>query len=326
MKKCFYIMIIFLTALFCMSLTSFANGGLFTQLYMDIYEPNQLAMIVFDDMVEKIIFQVDYEGEAEDFAWVIPVPGYPYLFSVDDEIFYELHKLTRPPPVNYGCGWGNGVPTPGLEDDGVHIWEENQVGIYDTTTLSASDPNSLIDWLNDNGYTFPAGGQEILNHYIQKKWFFVAMKIHSGELVNDSEYYSGAIQPLGIMFFSEEMIYPMKISALSTPSWGTEVLIYTFSDDRVSFPEATEEYYAAITPGQLEEYPILQDLIDETFILTKLRKAFTAEEMDDDLILVSVSKHVVLGNIIDLNSPVGQFMLIVGIFILFAKIKSRLSS
>jgi len=110
MKKCFYIMIIFLTALFCMSLTSFANGGLFTQLYMDIYEPNQLAMIVFDDMVEKIIFQVDYEGEAEDFAWVIPVPGYPYLFSVDDEIFYELHKLTRPPPVNYGCGWGNGVP------------------------------------------------------------------------------------------------------------------------------------------------------------------------------------------------------------------------
>ena len=41
-------------------------------------------MILFDDMVEKIIFQVDYEGEAEDFAWVIPVPGYPYLFSVDE--------------------------------------------------------------------------------------------------------------------------------------------------------------------------------------------------------------------------------------------------
>jgi len=41
-------------------------------------------MILFDDMVGKIIFQVDYEGEAEDFAWVIPVPGYPYLFSVDE--------------------------------------------------------------------------------------------------------------------------------------------------------------------------------------------------------------------------------------------------
>ena len=288
--------------------------------------PNQLAMILFDDMVEKIIFQVDYEGEAEDFAWVIPVPGYPYLFSVEKEIFYELHRLTQPAPVNYGCGSGGGITTPGLEDGGVHIWEENQVGIYNTTTLSASDPDSLINWLNSNGYTFPAEGQDILNHYIQKNWFFVAMKIQSGELANDSEYYSGAIQPLGVMFFSEEMIYPMKISALSTPSWGTELLVYAFSDDRVVFPGATEEYYAAITPEQLKEYPILQDLIDETFILTKLRKVFTAKEIVDDLILVPVPKHVMLGNIIDLNSPIGQFALIIGIFILFAKIKSRLFS
>ncbi|MEA2020926.1 MAG: DUF2330 domain-containing protein [Candidatus Caldatribacteriota bacterium] len=325
MKKIFYLILILIMATFYLAPISFANGGLFTQLYMDIYEPNQLAMIVYDDMVEKIIFQVDYEGEAEDFAWVIPVPGYPYLFSVGEEIFYELHKLTQPPPVNYGCGWGGGIPTPGLEDEGVHVWEENQVGIYDTTTLSASDPDSLIDWLNDNGYTFPTGGQEILNHYIQKKWFFVAMKIQSGELVKDAEYYSGAIQPLGVMFFSEEMIYPMKISALSTPSWGTEVLIYAFSDNRVTFSEATEEYYAAITPEQLKEYPILQGLIDETFILTKLRKVFTVEEIDDDLILIPIPKHVVLGNIIDLNSPIGQFALIIGIFILFAKIKTKLS-
>jgi hypothetical protein len=59
---------------FYFSSISLANGGLFPYgLYKDIYEPNQLAMIVFDDMVEKIIFQIDYEGDAEDFAWVIPV-------------------------------------------------------------------------------------------------------------------------------------------------------------------------------------------------------------------------------------------------------------
>ena len=118
----------------------------------------------------------------------------------------------------------------------------------------------------------------------------------------------------------------MKLSALSTSSWGTEVLIYAFSDDRVVFPGATEEYYTAITTEQLKEYPILQGLIDKTFILTKLRKVFNVEEMDDDLILVPAPKHVVSGNIMDLNSPVGQFALIVGVFILFAKIKIRLSS
>jgi len=324
MKKIFYLILIFIIVNFYVFSISLADGGLFTQLYRDIYEPNQLAMIVFDEMVEKIIFQIDYEGDAEDFAWVVPVPGYPKLFSVEDEIFYELHKLTEPtPPSSFGCGWGAGVPTPGLEDEGVHVWEENQVGIYHTTTLSASDPNSLVEWLNDNGYAFPAEGQEILDYYVQQNWFFVAMKIQHEETMNSSENYTGAIQPIGIMFFSDEMIYPLKISTLSASSWGTEVLIYAFSDERVTFPGATEEYNAIITPNQLEEYPILQGLIDETFVLTKLRKNFSAEEMDEDLLLLPASKYIALGNIIDLNSPVGQFILIAGIFVILLKIKKR---
>lgn len=45
--------------------------------------------------------------------------------------------------------------------------------------------------------------------------------------------------------------------------------------------------------------------------------------MDEDLILLPVSKYIALGNIIDLNSPVGQFVLIVGIFIFLLKKKKR---
>jgi len=324
MKKIFHLILIFIVLAFYLAPVSLADGGFFFPLYRDMYEPNQLAMIVFDDMVEKIIFQIDYEGDAEDFAWVVPVPGYPKLFSVEDDIFYELHKLTQPPPPSsFGCGWGAGVPTSGLEDEGVHVWEENQVGIYHTTTLSATDPNSLVVWLNDNGYAFPAEGQEILDYYVQRSWFFVAMKIQHEETMKISENYTGAIQPIGIMFFSDEMIYPLKISTLSAPSWGTEVLIYAFSDERVTFPGASEEYNAIITPDQLKEYPILQGLIDETFVLTKLRKNFSAEEMDKDLILLPVPKYIALASIIDFNSPVGQFILIAGIFIFLLKIKKK---
>ena len=322
MKKIFSLILIFIVLAFYLAPVSLADGGFFFPLYRDMYEPNQLAMIVFDDMVEKIIFQIDYEGDAEDFAWVVPVPGYPELFSVEDDIFYELHKLTQPPPPSsFGCGWGAGVPTSGLEDEGVHIWEENQVGIYHTTTLSATDPNSLVVWLNDNGYAFPAEGQEILDYYVQRSWFFVAMKIQHEETMKISENYTGAIQPIGIMFFSDEMIYPLKISTLSAPSWGTEVLIYAFSDERVTFPGATEEYNSIITPDQLKEYPILQGLIDETFVLTKLRENFSAEEMDEDLTLLPVPKYIALASTINLNCPVGQFVLIVGIFIFLLKIR-----
>ena len=324
MKKILSLILIFIVLAFYLAPVSLADGGFFFPLYRDMYEPNQLAMIVFDDMVEKIIFQIDYEGDAEDFAWVVPVPGYPELFSVEDDIFYELHKLTQPPPPSsFGCGWGASSLFPGSEDEGVHIWEENQVGIYHTATLSATDPNSLVVWLNDNGYAFPTEGQEILDYYVQRSWFFVAMKIQHEETMNSSENYTGAIQPIGIMFFSDEMIYPLKISTLSVPSWGTEVLIYAFSDERVTFPGATEEYNKIVTPDELKEYPILQGLIDETFILTKLRNNFSAEEMDEDLILIPVPKYIALGNIINFNSPVGQFILIAGIFIFLLKTKKR---
>ena len=119
------------------------------------------------------------------------------------------------------------------------------------------------------------------------------------------------------------LTFTKKISILSTPSWGTEVLIYAFSDERVTFPGAAEEYNAIITPDQLKGYSILSGLIDETFILTKLRKTFTSEEMGEDLILLPIPKYIALGSIIDLNSPVGQFILIVGIFVILLKIKKR---
>ena len=45
--------------------------------------------------------------------------------------------------------------------------------------------------------------------------------------------------------------------------------------------------------------------------------------MDEDLLLVPVSKHIALGNIINLNSPIGQLVLLAGIFIILLKIKKR---
>ena len=43
----------------------------------DINEPTQKAIIFQDQGREDLILQVKYEGPAEDFGWLIPVPGRP---------------------------------------------------------------------------------------------------------------------------------------------------------------------------------------------------------------------------------------------------------
>ncbi len=43
--------------------------------------------------------------------------------------------------------------------------------------------------------------------------------------------------------------------------------------------------------------------------------------MDENLISLPVPKYIVLGNIIDLKSPVGQFVLTIAILIFLLKIK-----
>lgn len=67
----------------------------------------------------------------------------------------------------------------------------------------------------------------------------------------------------------------------------------------------------------------MQGLIDEAFTLTKLRETFASKEMEEDLTLNPAPKYIVLastmGNIINLDSPIGQFILILGIFIILLK-------
>src|SRR5215475_2479579 len=61
----------------------------------DINEPTQKAIIFHDQGREDLILQVKYEGPAEDFGWVIPVPGQPEVRKGSMEPFYELSKLTQ---------------------------------------------------------------------------------------------------------------------------------------------------------------------------------------------------------------------------------------
>lgn len=175
---------------------AYADGGFFrSQEHIDeeLYETGQKAIIVYQDNIETIVLQVKYEGNVDDFAWVVPVPGYPTVNTASVELFEDLAYVTAPMVASkksIGClggTFGGGSRTL------VDVWEEGDVGIYHYAVLSSNESSSLVDWLNDNGYAFPEEGDSVIGEYVDEGWYFVAAKIRANELEGSNE---GVLQPL----------------------------------------------------------------------------------------------------------------------------------
>jgi HEAT repeat protein len=212
----------------------------------DINEPTQKAIIVYDAGREDLLLQVRYEGSPEEFGWVVPVPGLPKVEKGSMRPFYELSRLTQ------GL---SGVVTlsagrRGSEDAGeaVKVIEVKTVGAYEVAILAARNAGSLTEWLQAHGYTLPEGKADIIEEYVRKQWFFVAVRIQLGQgdgfkLAGDSkgkapmpaaavnaiqkQLSSGELHPLRISFDTPHCIYPLRVSAIGgKPS---EVSLYVLA-------------------------------------------------------------------------------------------------
>jgi hypothetical protein len=273
-----------------------ADGGFFPDsMYRDLYEVSQKAVILYGNSTgnvtgnytEHLILSVSFEGDAEDFAWVIPVPNLPEIAVTDAELFWELSDLTATEVPNggaVGCFGGGAAPTPG---DGVDVIEEEVVGPYATAILTATNATALADWLNTNGYIFPEEGEEIVSEYIEKEWYFVATKINAVEEGTNYTLAEGAIEPIVLSFASNQTVYPLRISSLSAPTEELpEVLLYVLAD-HLMVPEQyplyigygnwednafTLEYGDNVSIEDLFEYDydILLELLISLFIRPKM--------------------------------------------------------
>lgn len=84
---------------------------------IDINEPTQKAVILYDAGREDMLLQVKYEGPLQEFGWLVPVPTVPKVERGSMDAFYELSELTQ---RNFGGGRQNGVvpASLGKEDGG----------------------------------------------------------------------------------------------------------------------------------------------------------------------------------------------------------------
>jgi len=313
-----------------------ADGGFFTmEMFYDLYESAQRAVILYGNSTgnytEHLILSVSFEGDAEDFAWVIPVPNKPEIAVTDPELFWELYDFTRTefPSWNWFTFWGCSGGAAPSDYEGVDVIEERVVGPYATAILSATNATALADWLNANGYVFPEDGQEIISEYIEKEWYFVATKINAVEEDTGYALAEGDIEPIVLSFASEEIVYPLRITSLSAKNaTPPEVLLYVFAD-HIMVPEQyplyigygnweenafTLEFGDNVSVDDLSDYEILPELVStclsaDEFYLTKLRSWISADQMVD-IEMVSYEEGDSLGSLVETNANSGDIVVL----------------
>jgi HEAT repeat protein len=218
---------------------------------IDINEPTQKAVILYDAGREDMLLQVKYEGPLQEFGWLVPVPSVPKVERGSMDAFYELSELTQ---QHFGGGSQNGIipMSLGRSEDSerpVKVIETKTVGAYEVAILSARDAGNLEHWLKANGYSIPNRKAEIVNDYIRRGWFFVAAKIQLNgrdgfRLVSSNpkdslaatrtqasiqkKLASGELHPLLISFDTPQCIFPLKISAVGNKP--SEVSLYVLSN------------------------------------------------------------------------------------------------
>jgi hypothetical protein len=318
-----------IAVLFLLSTTAapvLADGCFFPDsMYRDLYESTQRAVILYGNSTEHLILSVSFEGDAEDFAWVIPLPDKPEIAVTDAGLFWELSDFTATeiPSPGLGCLFFDGADTGG--QGGVDVIEEQVVGPYATAILSATNATALADWLNANGYVFPEDGEEIVGEYIEKEWYFVATKINAVEEDTGYALAEGAIEPIVLSFASDEIVYPLRITSLSaTNATPPEVLLYVFAD-LVMVPEQyplyvgygnwyensfTLEFADKVSVEDLSYYEILPVLVStylpgDEFTLTKLRGTVTTDQMVD-IQMLRYAEAVSLESLAETNANSGD--------------------
>ncbi len=210
-----------------------ACGGFFCQRMPMDQAGEQIVFSVASDGTMTAYVQIQYSGAADAFAWILPVPAPPTLSVGSDALFQQLNQTTAPefyassrvdgtcreeppcaasrttPSGEYDGVSGGAAADAGSPSGAVVVLSQAPVGPYDTAVLNSADPMALRTWLSDNGYDIPAAAGPLLDHYVTKDDYFVALKLRENRGVGD-------LAPIGLHFTEQYPCIPIKLTAIAT--------------------------------------------------------------------------------------------------------------
>ena len=232
---------------------AFACGGFFCSAPVGPTPPQPV-----DQTAERIVFevhgddtitahvQISYAGPADEFAWIVPVPGTPEVDETDPALFQDvdgptaLQVLLPQPefcPVPNGGGGGGGCVGCGMADEAtavsdasprgaedggpvVTVHAEGSTDNYDFVVISAELASDLTEWLQTRGYNVSDNMVPVMQPYIDEGMNYLAVRLRDGRTAND-------VAPLAMRYDGDEPMIPIQLTAVAAqPLMGIQVWIF----------------------------------------------------------------------------------------------------
>jgi len=187
--------------------------------------------------------KVSYEGPAEDFGWLLPLPSVPTLELGVDELFSQLITTTQPKyrlnreyhgicpfdpnnPNRFGnapsAGGGDSEGGP-VDPDSIVVVQDS-IGPYDYAVLRADSQQPMLDWLSANHYFVPSATAEAVTPYIHAGAYFLALKLQKGNDVGD-------LQPVVVRYASDLPMIPIVLTGVGANE-NMPILVWMLGDGR----------------------------------------------------------------------------------------------
>lgn len=184
--------------------------------------------------------QIQYTGDPQKFAWIIPVTAVPDFSIGSEQLFNNLLASTVPtyaftftsdceererPQIgcatlalsdggSFGTGDTSGVTT---TDGGFEVVKREIVGAFEIVVLSGGTSQEVYDWLSTNGYYQDMAALPIIEEYLKEKYYFAAAKLLHGAGTDE-------IQPIVMTYAGDTPCVPLRLTRIAAvPDMGVRV-------------------------------------------------------------------------------------------------------
>ena len=239
---------------------AWACGGFFCNNSAPVEQAGEHILFSVDGFNVTAHIQIQYQGEAEDFSWVLPMPSVPTLKTSSDMLFTRLRAQTDP---RFFAKWNNdegchvgescwafdedGAGSTGGDDGGgtgdpsppsVNILGEGAVGPYDYVVVESNSGKALFDWLNESGYDQPATSLPIVEHYVDEGMVFLGLKLQKSKSTGD-------LQPIALEYTSSSIAcIPLKLTSIAAAA-NMPIWTFVLADARAV---PTNYFHAVMNP------------------------------------------------------------------------------